>query len=83
MSRSREQEFRLAAERGQPVLYVTERCVLRLSLEGLELIEVAPGVDIQRDILARMDFAPIVREPKLMDTRLFKPEPIGLAQSLD
>ena len=47
---------RLAAERGQPVLYVTERCVLRLSREGLELIEVAPGVDIQRDILARMDF---------------------------
>lgn len=74
---------RLAAERGQPVLYVTERCVLRLSVEGLELIEVAPGVDIERDILARMDFAPIVREPKLMDARLFRPEPIGLGQCLD
>ncbi len=72
----------LAAERGQPVLYVTERCVFRLTGEGLELIEVAPGVDIERDILARMDFAPIVRQPKLMDDRLLRPEPIGLAQCL-
>ncbi len=73
---------RLAAERGQPVLYVTERCVLRLTLDGLELVEVAPGVDIERDILARMDFAPIVRAPKLMDARLFLPAPIGLGQTL-
>ena len=72
----------LAAERGQPVLYVTERCVLRLTTEGLELIEVAPGVDIARDILARMDFAPIVNQPRLMDARLFRPEPLGLAHSL-
>src|SRR4030095_11093286 len=41
-----------AAETGQPVLYVTERCVFRRSREGMELIEVAPGVDIGRDILA-------------------------------
>jgi propionate CoA-transferase len=73
---------RLAAERGQPVLYVTERCVLRLTLDGLELIEIAPGVDIQRDILARMDFTPIVREPRLMDARLFLPACIGLGERL-
>ena len=47
-----------AAEREQPVLYVTERCVFELTPEGLELIEVAPGIDIERDILARMEFKP-------------------------
>ena len=52
-----------ALKRGQPVLYVTERCVFRLTPSGLELIEVAPGIDIERDILAHMDFAPIVRRP--------------------
>ncbi|WP_342244036.1 acyl CoA:acetate/3-ketoacid CoA transferase [Pseudomonas sp. OTU5201] len=71
---------RLAAESGKPVLYVTERCVFRLSLEGLELIEIAPGVDLERDILARMDFRPIVREPKLMDARLFREGRIGLRE---
>ncbi|MDO9620184.1 MAG: acyl CoA:acetate/3-ketoacid CoA transferase [Pseudomonas sp.] len=72
-----------AAERGQPVLYVTERCVLRLTLDGLELIEVAPGVDIQRDILDRMDFTPIVRAPQLMDARLFLPAAMGLSEQLN
>ncbi|WP_330114825.1 acyl CoA:acetate/3-ketoacid CoA transferase [Pseudomonas sp. JS3066] len=71
---------RLAAESGKPVLYVTERCVFRLTLEGLELIEIAPGVDLERDILARMDFRPIVREPKLMDARLFREGRIGLRE---
>ncbi|MNP48396.1 Acetate CoA-transferase YdiF [compost metagenome] len=69
---------RLAAASGKPVLYVTERCVFRLTLDGLELIEIAPGVDLERDILARMDFRPIVREPKLMDARLFREGRIGL-----
>ncbi|MBT8769372.1 acyl CoA:acetate/3-ketoacid CoA transferase [Metapseudomonas boanensis] len=69
---------RLAAKSGKPVLYVTERCVFRLTTEGLELIEIAPGVDLERDILERMDFVPIVREPKRMDTRLFREERIGL-----
>ena len=49
-----------ALKRGQEVLYVTERCVFRLTQGGLELIEVAPGIDIGRHILAHMDFAPIV-----------------------
>lgn len=73
---------RLAAERGQPVLYVTERCVFQLTVDGLALIEVAPGVDIERDILARMDFRPLVQAPKLMDARLFQTAPMGLAQAL-
>ncbi len=61
-----------AVARGQPVLYVTERCVFTLGADGLELIEVAPGIDIERDILALMDFKPAIpREPSLMDARIF------------
>jgi propionate CoA-transferase len=71
-----------AGESGQPVFYVTERCVLQRTADGVELIEVAPGVDVERDILAQMEFRPIVRDPKPMDPRLFRPEPMGLEQSL-
>lgn len=67
-----------AAGQGKPVYYVTERCVLRLTREGLELVEVAPGVDVERDVLAHMGFRPIVRDPQPMDARLFRPEPMGL-----
>jgi propionate CoA-transferase len=49
-----------AQEAGQDVLYVTERAVFRLGVTGLELIEVAPGVDVDRDILAQMDFRPAI-----------------------
>jgi propionate CoA-transferase len=71
-----------ASQRGQPVLYVTERCVFRLTPEGLELIEVAPGIDIEKDILAHMNFKPIVNQPRLMDARLFLPKPMGLRSDL-
>ncbi|HEY0292536.1 MAG TPA: malonate decarboxylase subunit alpha [Hansschlegelia sp.] len=71
-----------ASERGQPVLYVTERCVFQLTKQGLELIEVAPGVDIERDILAHMAFKPIVNEPALMDARIFRDEPMDLLSDL-
>ncbi|GJE61850.1 acyl CoA:acetate/3-ketoacid CoA transferase [Methylobacterium trifolii] len=67
-----------AAERGQPVLYVTERCVLRRTKAGMELVEVAPGIDVERDILAQMGFAPIVADPKPMDPRLFRDAVMGL-----
>src|SRR5690349_2683097 len=73
---------RYAAARGQPVLYVTERCVFALTGEGLELIEVAPGVDVERDILARMRFAPIVRDPRPMDARIFRAAPMRLRDDL-
>lgn len=69
----------VAVSRGQPVLYITERCVFQLTANGIELIEVAPGVDIARDILAHMDFEPIINAPvPLMDERIFAPEPMGL-----
>ncbi|MBB3225059.1 propionate CoA-transferase [Massilia umbonata] len=62
----------VALERGQEALFVTERCVFRLTPQGLELVEVAPGIDIERDILAQMDFVPrIAAEVKTMDARLF------------
>jgi len=69
-------------QRGQPVLYVTERCVFRLTPDGLELIEVAPGIDIERDILARMQFRPVIRNPTIMDKRIFSPGPMGLRDQL-
>lgn len=71
-----------AARLGKRVLYVTERCVFALTAEGLELIEIAPGIDLERDILSQMAFRPIVRQPVLMDARIFRPEPMGLKDSL-
>jgi len=72
-----------AIRRGRTVLYVTERCVFRLCPEGLELIEIAPGVDLQRDILDRMAFRPVMGcEPRLMDERIFREEPMNLRPDL-
>jgi propionate CoA-transferase len=72
-----------AIARGQNVLYVTERCVFRLMPDGMELTEVAPGVDIERDILARMDFVPVIRgQPQLMDAAIFGDEPMGLRERM-
>ncbi len=71
-----------AASLGKRVLYVTERCVFALTADGLELIEIAPGIDLERDILSQMAFRPIVRQPVLMDARIFRPEPMGLKDSL-
>ena len=68
-----------AAKWGKTVLYVTERCVFNLTKEWLELIEIAPGVDLQKVILDQMDFKPIMhREPQLMDARIFADEPMGI-----
>jgi propionate CoA-transferase len=72
-----------AWRRGQPALYITERCVFRLGDEGLELTEVAPGIDIERDILARMDFKPLVpRDPALMDSAIFGVETMNLRERM-
>jgi propionate CoA-transferase len=72
-----------AVAKGQPVLYITERCVFRLTRDGMELIEIAPGLDLQRDILAQMDFQPVLKQPpRLMDERIFRIEPMGLRRAL-
>ncbi|MGF6876873.1 propionate CoA-transferase [Paraburkholderia sp. MM5477-R1] len=74
---------RYANERHQPVLYITERCVFSLSPGGLELVEIAPGVDLQRDIISQMGFAPIMKSPpRLMDARIFESKPMGLRSVL-
>ena len=68
---------------GQEVIYVTERAVFRLTPEGLQLTEIAPGADLEKDILAQMDFRPqIAVGLKKMDARLFGPVPFGLAEIL-
>jgi propionate CoA-transferase len=72
-----------AKMKNQPVLYVTERCVFSLTPEGLELTEIAPGVDLEKDILPLMEFEPIIKgEPRLMDERMFRLEPMGLKDGL-
>ena len=72
-----------AAKRKMPVIYVTERCVFTLTGEGLELTEIAPGVDLEKDVLALMDFRPVMKNPpRLMDHRIFRPEPMGLREDI-
>lgn len=65
-----------------PVLFVTERCVFELTSDGLRLSEVAPGIDIEADILDHMDFHPIIDTPDLMDARIFGEDPMGLRVDL-
>jgi len=67
----------------QQVLYVTERCVFTLCEEGLELIEIAPGIDLDSQVLALMDFKPVMRRPpKLMDERIFRLRRMGIKDDL-
>ena len=64
---------------GKEVLYITERAVLRLSKNGLVLEEIAPGVDLERDILSKMDFSPTVSSKlKVMAEKIFKKPKIGI-----
>ena len=69
-----------AMAQGQDVTYVTERCVLKLTPDGLVVAEIAPGVDLERDVLTKAE-TPLKVAPDLkeMEARLFQPEPGGLA----
>ncbi len=71
-----------ALQKGQPVYFITERCVFQRGRKGLVLTEVAPGIDIEKDILAHMDFKPRIRDSILMDSRIFRDEPMALEADL-
>ena len=68
-----------AIKNNQEILYVTERCVFKLEKEGVILTEIAPGIDLEKDILAHMQFKPIIsKNLKLMDERIFKDKPMNI-----
>lgn len=71
-----------AAKLKQPVLYVTERCVFRRVSEGMALIEIAPGIDLEQDVLAQMEFEPIIDHPGIMDARIFQAAVMELERTL-
>jgi propionate CoA-transferase len=74
---------REAWRRGQRVLFVTDCAVFGLHERGVELLEVAPGLDLERDVLARMGFAPVIeRPPRVMDEAIFADGPMGLRARL-
>jgi propionate CoA-transferase len=67
----------------QEVIYITERCVFKLNQTGVTLVEIAPGIDLEKDILSQMDFLPVVSEYlSLMDARIFADVPMGLRSEL-
>lgn len=68
---------------GQKVLFVTERCVMQVTDQGLMLVEIAPGIDIEKHILPCMDFRPVISpDLKLMDQRIFQDQLMGLGKMI-
>ncbi|MEM9233393.1 MAG: CoA-transferase, partial [Pseudomonadota bacterium] len=73
---------RRAAAHGQPVLYVTERCVFELTDHGMAITEIAPGINVEKDILAHLDFEPVRIDTKPMAAYIFDPAPMNLHRRL-
>jgi propionate CoA-transferase len=70
---------KIAQKNKQQVMYITERCVFKLTEKGMELIEIAPGIDIDKNILKLMDFKPIIsKQLKEMDNRIFINKPMKI-----
>jgi propionate CoA-transferase len=73
---------KLANAKGQSITYITERCVFVLGPEGLVLTEIAPGIDVERDILELLPFTPTVNSPRPMDPSIFEPGRMGLRRRM-
>ncbi|MGD8659345.1 MAG: acyl CoA:acetate/3-ketoacid CoA transferase [Desulfobacterales bacterium] len=73
---------KIGSKSGQEILYITERCVFRLKDEQLALVEIAPGIDIDRDILPYMAFRPLIDQVATMDARIFQTQPMGIRPEL-
>jgi propionate CoA-transferase len=72
-----------AREIGQKVMYITERAVFELRKEGMTLVEIAPGIDLQKDILDQMGFKPqVAADLRPMDSRIFLEEPMGIRDEI-
>jgi propionate CoA-transferase len=71
-----------AAKRGQEVVYVTERCVFQLRPGGLELTEVAPGIDVKKNILDILPFKPIMKNVREMERAIFAVPPLRIRDRL-
>ena len=71
--------------KGNKIIFITERCVIERTKEGMVLTEIAPGIDLQTQILDQMGFAPVIPQggPKLMDAELFQPKWGKLKKLLD
>ena len=68
-----------AIKNNQEILYVTERCVFRLTKDGVMLTEIAPGIDLEKDILSHMEYKPLISDNlKLMDERIFREEKMNI-----
>jgi propionate CoA-transferase len=73
----------VALKGDKPVYYITERCVFTLTKDGMELTEIAPGVDLEKNILAQMEFKPVLKSPpRLMDGRIFAEAVMNLRNDL-
>jgi propionate CoA-transferase len=67
-----------AADISQDILYVTERAVFELTESGMKLIETAPGIDLEKDILHQMEFKPIInKDIRKMDPAIFEKGKMG------
>ena len=68
-----------ATANGQQMLFISERCVFEYTPEGMKLIEIAKGIDLQKDILDQMEFTPIIADDlKIMDTSIYREGQFGL-----
>jgi propionate CoA-transferase len=75
---------KFALEKNLEVLYLTERAVFKLIPEGLELIEIAPGVDLEKDILDMMEFTPVISpDLKTIPQKVFDSDLLGLANDFE